>query len=35
MDNANFDKGDEMLEAISANQCLAEFLPPRAPTLSR
>ena len=35
MDHASLDKGHEMLEAISANQCLAEFLPAYSPDLNR
>ena len=35
MENANFHKRPNMLEAISANQCLAEFLPAYSPDLNR
>ena len=35
MDHASFHKGPDMLEAISANQCLAEFLPAYSPDLNR
>ena len=34
MDNASFHQRDDMLEAISANQCKAEFLPPDSPDLN-
>ena len=34
MDNASFHKRHDMLEAISANQCKAEFLPPYSPDLN-
>ena len=32
--NASFHKRPDMLEAISANQCLAEFLPAYSPDLN-
>ena len=35
MENASFHKRPNMLEAISANQCLAEFLPAYSPDLNR
>ena len=34
MDNASFHQRHDMLEAISANQCQAEFLPPDSPDLN-
>ena len=34
MDNASFHKRHDMLEAISANQCKVEFLPPYSPDLN-
>ena len=34
MDNASFHKRPDMLETISANQCLAEFLPAYSPDLN-
>ena len=34
MDNASFHQRHDMLEAISANQCKAEFLPPDSPDLN-
>ena len=33
-DNSSFHQRDDMLEAISANQCQAEFLPPDSPDLN-
>jgi len=34
MDNVSFHKRHDMLEAISANQCKVEFLPPYSPDLN-
>ena len=34
MDNTSFHQRHDMLEAISANQCKAEFLPPDSPDLN-
>jgi len=34
MDNASFHKRKDMIDAIEANQCIVEFLPPYSPDLN-